>query len=136
MRNSFWKSPVYQIIKEMKARGNQLGLIQEWKTRIQQWAEANPSVPEAQSVLAWLPMWQVRPFYSAKELAPIFPVLSLMLGFGRMDAMSPQRLAFNLIYGGLPRLQNHKEFFVCERLHHWRDRDISDTEFAEAYYGK
>lgn len=125
--NEFWKSDTYQIVKAMKATGNRPGVIAQWKELVENWAEQSNS-PDAASVRAWLPMWQVRPFYTAAELAPIFPTLAMVLGLskglGRLSPQkSPQRLENELRMASLPVRQlfgaGTALYFAVERLHYW-----------------
>lgn len=148
--NSFWKSDTYAVIKAMKATGNRPGVIAEWIVRAGAWASANDG-PDAVAVRAWLPLWQVRPFYSAAELAPIFPVLAWMLG-GKdrlPPTMSPERLAFQLDYGGLPRLEKPDlsthyrnpvtgqtaRYYIVEEIHRWSKQPVTQEEFENVLLG-
>jgi hypothetical protein len=122
--NPFWQSDTYAVIKAMKATGNRAGVIAQWKDFVEQWAIIHSALPEAAAIRAWLPHWQVRPFYTASELAPIFPALLVALGFtAKMPPKkSPARLSYELQYGGLPfRTLDGYTFFVVERVHFWRD---------------
>jgi hypothetical protein len=136
LTNLFWNSPTYKIIKAMKATGNQPGVIAQWKDMVEAWAVKNKG-PDAEAVKAWLPMWQVRPMYTAAELAPIFPMLAVALRFADRPTpqMSPKRLENELIYGALPRVRlvgdDYSPYFIVERIHHWRDRVLTQEDFQE-----
>lgn len=148
----FYKTDVYKIIEAMKATGNQSGVIRQWKELEARWAIENTgpeAEAEAEAIRVWLPHWQVRPFYTAAELVPIFPVLAVMLGFAAKAApqMSPVRLANLLDFGGLPQLINGVEnkgfkslitgqfdnYYIVERIHFWRNRLISQEIFEEVF---
>lgn len=123
MTNPFWKSPVYGVIKAMKATGNQPGIIQQWVELARQWALENPG-PDADAILAWVPHFQARPFYTAAELAPIFPALIVALGLAeRPPRYSVKRLEHLLDYGGLPRLTENPNYFIVERIKRNQNHD-------------
>lgn len=122
--NDFWKSDTFKIIKAMKASGNQPGIITQWRDRVAAWAQ-NVEGPHAEAIRAWLPMWQVRQYYTAAELAPIWPLLPIAMGWSMKPdprmAQTPRRLAQELIFGGLPRIFiDGQEYFVVEQLHKYR----------------
>lgn len=117
------------IIQAMKATGNQPGVIERWKEAIAVWAQMNRADPNAVAVNAWLPLWQPRPFYTADELAPLWPALAIATGFtNRWPTVvkSARRLEFELDFYGLPRLAEFREYFICERLHHWRQAPMGE----------
>lgn len=137
--SSFWESETYQIVKAMKRSGNRPGLIEEWKDAVERWAllPENANSADAAAVRAWLPTWQPRPFYTATELAPLWPALAIAIGYTtRMSApKSPMRLANELDFAGLPRaiIDNvRSSYFIVERIHHW-NRPITHKEFLDAY---
>lgn len=112
----------YFIIQAMKATGNQPGIIAKWKDAVAAWAQMNRTDADAASVNAWLPLWQPRPFYTADELAPMWPALAIATGFTTRwpnVLKSARRLEFELDYHRLPRLPYAKKYFICERIHHW-----------------
>lgn len=134
----FWKGETWAIIRAMKAKGNQPGIIADWKDSVRLWAENNPRDPNAAAVLSWLPMWQVRPFYTADELAPIWPALAIVVGHTvhwRTVPKSAKRLEFELDYAGLPRLEfpTLRKYFIVERIHHWSKATLEqiEKEFAK-----
>ena len=119
-KNPFWDSPTYKIIKLMKATGNRSGVIRAWKESVERWAMTNPGDIHAAAALAWLPMWETRPYYTAAELAPIWPVLSVALGVTErpLPYKSSARLEHEMEYGGLPNFtRDGKRYFVVEQLH-------------------
>lgn len=123
-KNPFWTSPTYQIIQAIQAHKDGPGIVQQWKNCVQAWAEANRSSPDAQAVLTWLPLWEVRPYYTAEELAPIFPVLAMALGFSERPTQykSAKRLAHELDYGRLPSFEMQgKRYYLVERTHKWKE---------------
>lgn len=116
---SFWKSDTARIVKTMKATGNAPGLIERWKDMVEAWALCNPG-PDAEAVKAWLPAWQIRPYYTAAELAPIFPMLAVTLGLRKKP--EPQkgaaRLENELRMAGLPHfVRGGQTCFVVEQCH-------------------
>lgn len=119
IRNETW-----HIIQAMKATGNQPGIIEKWKNDLAQWASTrNPNDRDVAAILAWLPLWQARPFYTAEELAPMWPALAIATGATeRWPSVlkSPARLANELDFYGLPRLPYCRKYFIVERLHYWQ----------------
>jgi hypothetical protein len=129
----FWKGETAAIVKAMKAAGNRPGVIAEWREGVRTWAETNPSNPDAAAVLTWLPHWRVRPFYTADELAPLWPALAIAIGHTpRWPAVpkSAKRLEFELDYAGLPRLgfPTLQRYFIVERIHHWSKASLAEIE--------
>lgn len=129
----FWKGETWAIIKAMRATGNREGVISEWKEGVRLWAENNPRDPDAAAALAWLPRWQVRPFYTADELAPLWPALAIVVGHSKIWPAVPKsakRLEFELDYAGLPRLEfpTLRQFFIVERIHHWSKASLAEIE--------
>jgi len=149
--NDFWKGETHAIVKAMKATGNRPGVIAQWKQEMEDWAFARPvNDPDAQAVRAWLPHWEVRPFYTADELAPMWPALAIAVGHStRWPAVpkSARRLEFELDYAGLPRLPgpmpeietvqgvNYIRYFVVERLHYWTSIERTLEEIEKASLG-
>lgn len=129
----FWKGETWAIIKAMRARGNQPGLIADWKDSVRLWAENNPRDPNAAAALSWLPLWQVRPFYTAEELAPMWPALAIVVGHTThwpSVLKSARRLEFELDYAGLPRLEfpTLRQYFIVERIHYWSKASLAEIE--------
>lgn len=143
--STFWESETYAIIKAMKRNGNRPGLIAEWKDAVERWAMLPENVrnTDAAAVRAWLPAWQPRPFYTATELAPMWPALAVAVGATMKlpHLKSPMRLANELDFGGLPRVRltyPHNadkfysgDYFIVERIHHW-NRPLTMKEFIDA----
>ncbi len=150
---TFWESETYTIIKAMKRSGNRPGLITEWKDAVERWADLpeNLGNKDAAAVRAWLPAWQPRPFYTAAELAPMWPALAIAVGATMRLAhpKSAMRLEHELDFGGLPRVElelsfpsngtdpvshdlpYHRDYFIFQRIHHW-NRPLSMKEFLDA----
>jgi len=129
--NNFWESPTYKLIAAMKAQGNQPSIIQIWKEAVEAWAILSQGDADAAAVRAWLPHWQVRPAYTAEELAPLWPVLAVALNL--VDRPFPiipaARLTFLLDYGDLPsREVRGTRYFIVERLHYWREASQEEFE--------
>jgi hypothetical protein len=135
---TYWKGETHHIIQAMKATGNRPGIIAKWKEDVAAWAQMHRTGPNAAAVNAWLPLWQPRPFYTADELAPLWPALAIATGFTeRWPAVlkSARRLAHELDYYGLPRLNYFRQYFICERLHYWRgaSREEITREMQHAF---
>ena len=128
----FWKGETWAIVKAMKATGNRPGVIAEWKEKVAQWAQMHRTDPNAAAVNAWLPHWQPRPFYTAEELAPMWPALAIAVGHTlHWPAVlkSPKRLEFELDYAGLPfHIIRGRKFYIVERLHHWTHATRQEIE--------
>lgn len=123
-----WNTPTYQVVNKMLRNGNRPGIVVLWKNMVAAWAD-KATGPDAAAVKAFLPLWEIRPFYTAAELAPIFPLLEAALGAvdrpGKPKA--PARLANELRFAGLPSFhKNGIEFFVVEQTH-------MAKEFADAH---
>lgn len=124
MSNPFWQGETYAIAKAIKAAGNGQGIVQQWKDRVEQWARSNLSAPDAVAVRAWLPFWQVRPFYTPNELEHIWPALAIMVGKAtRFPPVlkSPMRLQHEMDYAGIESFERFgKRWYIVERPHYWR----------------
>lgn len=120
------------IIRMMKATGNRPGVIAQWKGLVGEWAAKDYGNPDAASVRSWLPHWQPRPFYTADELAPLWPALAIATGFtNRWPAVpkSARRLEFELDFCGLPHFRMHgQKYYVAERLHFWKNASNEERE--------
>lgn len=133
--SDFWKSDTARIVRTMKATGNRPGVIAHWKRGMEIWVQT-ASGPEADAVRIWLPAWQPRALYNDDELAPIFPVLAVVLGF--RDRPAPVKgaalLANELRMAGLPhRIIRGKTYFAVEHLHFWRD--AVDAAWEQEIFG-
>lgn len=126
----------YQIIQAMKATGNRTGIIAQWKEMVEQWVALNCDSPGAAAVRAWLPLWQARPFYTAEELAPMWPALGIVTGVLKSWPSVPKsakRLEHELDFYELPRLpEPYRNYFICERLHYWKRAPLSEIKMALA----
>lgn len=128
------RSETYHIIEMMKATGNQLGVIERWKASVEAWAQMNRTDPNAAAVNAWLPLWKPRPFYTAEELAPMWPALAIATGFtNRWPAVlkSARRLEHELNFYGLPgRFIPGKspKYFIVERIHYWKHAPLREIQ--------
>ena len=130
--NDFWTGDTYAIVKAMRRAGNQPGLIEQWKSLVEMWANAEGGA-DAAAVKAWLPNWRSRPFYTAEELAPMWPALAVAIGYSKYLPVqkSPQRLAFELDYAGLPfRIIWGRRYYIVEQIHRWRDMPQQEIENA------
>jgi hypothetical protein len=122
---NYWKGgETYHIIEAIKAHPR---LVDHWKVSVAEWARMNRTDPNAAAVLAWLPLWQSREIYSAEELAPIWPALSIATGFTKYwpsVLKSPARLEFELEFHGLPvRVIDGRKYFAIDRRGYWRDAE-------------
>lgn len=128
----FWKGETYAIVQAMKAAGNRAGVIAEWKERVAEWAESRPADRDAAAAKAWLPLWQTRPFYTADELAPMWPALAIAIGhttYWPTVLKSPRRLEFELDYAGLPHAEiSGKKYYIVERVHYWSQATAGDIK--------
>lgn len=140
---------IYAVVQAMKARGNQPGLIAQWVALAHQWALDHRG-PDADAIRAWLPYFQPRPFYTAGELAPMWPALVVALGLSERPATySPGRLANELDFGGLPVLHRDgdsvwfrnpldrtkiERYYIVERIHHWRHRKLTQEQFEREFH--
>lgn len=118
------KTSTYQIVQAMKATGNKAGVIAQWKAQIEQWVQNNPDAPEAAALRAWLPLWQVRDYYSARELVPIWPVLAVVLGLAtRLEHLkSARRLEYELDFTRLPHFEKDGEkYYYVEKIHLYKN---------------
>lgn len=133
-------SETYRIVRKMVESGNQPGVIQLWKNMVEHWAVRSTS-PDAISVQAWLPAWQARPFYTARELAPIFPALAIALGvtkfMGRLPRQkSPAMLARELEFARLPFHEiSGVKYFIVEQTHRIDAMIPMIEEFHNAQHG-
>lgn len=136
MSNDFWESDTYQIVKAMKASGNQPGIIQCWKNDMEQWARSNVG-PDADAIKAWLPHWQIRPFYTAAELVPMWSVLAIALRLReRLPPVgkSSNRLENELIFAGLPYIGfGGRKYFIVEQIHRWVAKPPTQEELREIF---
>lgn len=135
----FWQSDTYKIVEMMKATGNAPGLIERWKNMVEGWVQCNAG-PDVEAAKAWLPMWQVRPFYTAAELAPLFPVLAVTLGLRKKPGpiKSANRLENELIFARLPALGTYylhdmraAKYFIVERQHFWLEQNMTQRDFEK-----
>lgn len=137
---AFYKSETYLIVKAMKATGNQTGVVEQWRRQAEIWAATNAD-PDAAALKAWLPLWQVRPFYTAAELAPMWPALGVLLGItARPSAMkSANRLSNELDFARLPMIGTYyttttvkaQKYYVVERCHYWREQGLTQRDFEK-----
>lgn len=130
----FWKGETWAIVKAMKATGNRPGVIAEWKEKVAQWARMHRTDPNAAAVNAWLPLWQLRPVYTAEELAPMWPALAIAVEHTTHWPAVPKsakRLEFELDYAGLPfRFSMGRKYYIVERIHYWKNASLQEIENA------
>jgi len=120
MKNPLYKSTTYKIVQAMKATGNQPGVIAQWKSLVEAWAANEVNNPDAVAVRAWLPLWQVRRYYTAAELAPLWPVLGIVLGITKCleHPKSAKRLEHELDFVGLPYfIEDGVKYYLVEQVH-------------------
>lgn len=148
---SFWSSDIYRLTRIMAATGNRPGVIATWKKMVEMWVLDHATNPEGKALLAWLPLWQVRPFYTSAELAPMFPALAKVFGVTSTPSAqrSPARLWNELDYAGMPYLNKRFEdaqtlfknpitgtperYWIVERQHYWLNRHVTEGEFLEEF---
>lgn len=136
----------YAIVRAMIERGNRPGLIREWLSVVRHWAETHGG-QDAAALRNWLSIVQPKPFYTAHELALMWPGLKIATGLEtRMTlAPSPERLANELKFCGLPMLTAGRAFksrfgaasqyFIVEHIPYWRTRLPNQEEFERVLYG-
>lgn len=130
----FWKGETHAIVKAMFVKGHNKGIVVHWKNQVASWAKNNPTDPNAVAAKAWLPLWQVRPFYTADELAPLWPALAIAVGHtDRWPQIlkSARRLEYELDFAGLPRLsqsENLRKYFIVERFDYWKKATLDQIE--------
>jgi hypothetical protein len=118
------KNETAHIIAMMKATGNRPGIIAQWKGAVEDWARKQVGNADAEAVKTWLPLWQPRPFYTAEELAPMWPALAIATGYTNHwpnVLKSAARLENELDFHRLPRLSYCRRYFICERIRYWQD---------------
>ena len=134
---SMANDPTYQIVQAMLHRGNQPGLLREWFDGLKAWAETHKG-PDANALALWLDVAKPRPFYTAAELAAMWPAFKLALGFAKImtEPPSANRLANELKFHRLPVCwtDDGKEYFIVERCHHWRGKTLTQEEFENAVH--
>ena len=122
------------IINAMKATGNRPGVIAQWKVEVAAWAQMNRADPNAAAVNAWLPHWRPHPFYTAAELAPMWPALAIATGYRKRwsELKSARLLALELEFHGLPHFEiEGQRYYVVERLHFWKNAKQEERENAQ-----
>jgi len=130
----FWKGETHAIVKAMKVKGYKDGIIADWKNQVAAWAQDSPTDPNAVAAKAWLPLWQVRAFYTAGELAPLWPALAIAVGYANkwpQALKSARRLEYELDFAGLPRLsqsENLRKYFIVERFDYWEKATLDQIE--------
>jgi hypothetical protein len=132
----FWKSDTAAIVKAMKATGNRPGVVHQWAQKVFWWARENRG-PEADAVLAWFPHWRIRPFYTAAELTPLWPMLAIAIGHTtRIPPVGKgtMRLANELKFAGLPYIMiDGREYFIVEQIHRWTEQPPTADELREIF---
>lgn len=149
-KNPFWDSEIYKVIQGLKRCGNQPGMVATWIASVEQWANINVASPDAKAIRDMMPFWRARPFYTASELAPIIPALALAFGISTRPSpiMTGARLAYQLDYGGLPKLKRDngtsyfhdamgvlREYYIVEHIHKWANEVMSQEEFENVLFG-
>lgn len=136
----------YAVVRRMLETGNQPGIISQWFAGMRKWAEANQT-PDAKALRLWLDMVKARPFYTAEELAGLWPALKLTLGFNDYLAPRPSanRLQNELMFHRLPLLRNNNTgqnyfpgvgtLFIVERIHYWKERGATPEELKTVLEG-
>lgn len=144
-----YPADTYAIVRAVLERGNQPGLITEWFAGMKAWADANQG-PDAAALRLWLPQFPIRPFYTAEELARLWPALKLTLGLAKTMTEPPtaNRLENELLFCGLPMLVNYDtgnswfwnpertkmgKYFVVEHVHDWKNLSMSQGGFDNVF---
>lgn len=129
----------YVIVRRMIEAGNGPGPIRGMLEAAQAWA-AKERGQDAEALKAWLPLVRLdRPFYTPAELAPLWPALKLSLGLETrlMDPPSPNRLANELKFHGLPlvKVDIFPEYFIVERCGFWKNVKFTKEGFEHVLHG-
>lgn len=142
-----------RIVDQMRVQGNKDGLVRIFKREMQAWAEPRLDTADGRAINAWLPHFPSRPFYTARELVPLFPALGLALGYTKFlqGQKSSARLANELKFCKLPVLMNAngtskfrhpvyvkadnepQEFFIVEHVHKWRTVQLTQADFEKEF---
>lgn len=149
MRRSTQAGDTYAIVQHILRRGNEPGLFAEWFAGMKSWADVNGG-QDAAALRTWLGIAPPKPFYTADELAYLWPALKIALGLRKSLELRPSayRLANELEFHGLPLLKNANgtmtfqrpgldpaKFFIVEHVHRWKGRAITQQEFDDVYHG-
>lgn len=134
------------LVSWMRARGNRTGAVTEWIKNLTAWAENQPSTVDTRALRAMLPLWQVRPVYTAAELAPLLPTLYVVAGIRKVpgQAIGPATAKNILLKAGLPMLGSGARFahpitgqldqyFIVERLHYWAKLPVDQEDFERLW---
>lgn len=129
----FWQGETYAIVKAIKASGNAVGIVAQWKEGVENWARMQPGNPDAEAAKAWLPLWQVRDAYTPEELSPIWPALAIAIGHTvhwPKVVKSAARLRHELDYARLPNFDfAGRQYYLVARLHHWQNVENKSVIF-------
>jgi hypothetical protein len=112
--NDFWKSDTARIRQNDEGHAaTEPGLVQHWleaAASVMQWARSVRRDRMRKRSRRGCRLWQPRPFYTAAELAPIFPMLAVALGLrARPEPQkSPARLANELRMARLPHFATRR----------------------------
>lgn len=135
-----------ELVAWMRARGNRTGAIAQWVKDFSDWLENQPSTVDTRAARAMLPLWQVRPVYTAAELSPLLPVLYVVAGIRKTPGLSigPATTKNILLKAGLPMLGQGARFahpitgqldqyFIVERLHYWAKLPVDQEDFVRIW---
>jgi len=127
------------IVRKMIEAGNGPGPIRNLLEAAQAWANASRG-PDAEALKSWLPLVRTdRPFYTAAELAHLWPALKVTLGLETRMMAPPgaNRLANELKFHGLPVVRgiNPPEYFIVERCDFWKSVTFEQEGFNHVLNG-
>jgi hypothetical protein len=142
-----------KIVDQMRVQGNRPGLVEIYRREMRAWALGHSGTADAKALDVWLPKFPSRPFYTARELVPLFPALGLALGYTKVlqGQKSSARLANELHFCKLPVLMNAngtsrfrhpvyvkadnepQEFFIVEHIHKWRTLQVTQADFEKEF---
>jgi hypothetical protein len=144
-------TPNYRLARDIVSRGNEPGIIREWFAGMKAWAESNPG-PDATALRLWLDIAKPRPFYTAAELASMWPALRIAHGYDKRATEKPSanRLANELEFHGVRYLAGAEgtyyfrspftgeaaKYFIVERPGYWRTKRLTQAEFEAALLGE
>jgi hypothetical protein len=138
-------TPVQELAYDCREIGG-LQVITQWLERNKYWAESQADIRGRNADIATelLRGWntlQLRPWYTAKEIAQMFPMISAALyGNRRLENTPAGEISKQLRNAGIPYLQNRddprgflcmgrrEQYLVLADFDHWRE-PIGQAEF-------
>lgn len=140
-------TPVQRLAEDMRTAGGPI-IVKTWLDRAIMWAESVEVSQNlrlagmARAVLDNIRQYQIRPWYTAEELATIFPHIAIQFMGSEAGSPSPGQLSQELRESGIPYLVNRDDprgfrwrgrlaqFLVVADFDRWRE-PITQAEFEE-----